>query len=178
MRRPLLLTPVVLAGLLAASIGVVSLLPKRLFYRNRRPTRAGAIVNRLGAWWPALGLPPRWWVILETTGRRSGRRRSTTLVVGEHAGDEYLVSMLGDRSEWVRNVRAAGGRAVIRHGRRRLVRLEEVPAEARAPILKSYLRRAMGARPHFPIAYTANVDEFDRIAAGFPTFRIVEERGA
>jgi len=35
----------------------------------------------------------------------------------------------------------------IRHGRRRAVRLEEVPVEQRAPVLKAYLKWALGARP-------------------------------
>ena len=55
--------------------------------------------------------------------------------------------MLGERSPWVHNVRAAGGRAVIRHGRRHEVRLIEVPPDERAPVIKAYLERAVGARP-------------------------------
>jgi hypothetical protein len=42
--------------------------------------------------------------------------------------------MLGERSPWVRNIRAAGGAAAIKHGQRHDVHLVEVPADARAPL--------------------------------------------
>jgi hypothetical protein len=80
--------------------------------------------------------------------------------------------MLGEDVEWVRNVRAAGGRAVLRRGKREAVRLEEVPAEQRAPILRAYLQHAEGARPHFPIDKDAPLAEFESIAATFPVFHI------
>jgi hypothetical protein len=43
--------------------------------------------------------------------------------------------MLGDDADWVRNVRAAGGNATLRHGRREEVRLEEVAPDRRALVL-------------------------------------------
>ena len=54
------------------------------------------------------------------------------------------MSMLGAEVDWVRNVKAAGGHVTLRHGRRELVCLEEVPADRRASILKAYLKRAPG----------------------------------
>jgi len=148
------------------------LLPNRVFYRAGRPTRLGRLANRGGAIYSGLGLPPSWWVTVETRGRVTGRTVSTTLVVGSHAGDVYLVAMLGESSGWVRNARADGGRAVIHHGRRRAVHLEEVPVAARARILRPYLRRARGARPHFPIPPGAPLADFERIAADYPVFRV------
>ena len=88
-------------------------------------------------------------------------------------GQRYLVSMLGENVDWVRNVRAADGRAVLRHGRREEVRLEEVPVELRAPVLKAYLKRAPGARPHVPVYKDAPLSEFERIAAQIPVFRVI-----
>ena len=70
----------------------------------------------------------------------------------------------------MRNVRAAGGRAMLRHGRREIVRLEEIDPGARAPILRRYLALAPGARAHVPVDRRAPLGEFDRIAAGYPTF--------
>ena len=87
-------------------------------------------------------------------------------------GERYLVSMLGDDVEWVRNVRAAGGKVTLRHGRREDVRLEDVPPERRAPLLQAYLHCAPGARPHFPISKDAPLAEFERIAPRFPVFRV------
>ena len=128
-------------------------------------------VFRLVSW---LGLPPPFIVTLEVKGRRSGRVRSTVLILAEHDGERFAVSVLGDDSDWVRNVRAAGHEAVIRHGRRQRVRLEEVPAEERAPVLKAYLKWALGARRIFGLGPDAPIEEFEQIAPRHPVFRIVK----
>jgi hypothetical protein len=73
----------------------------------------------------------------------------------------------------VRNVRAADGRAVIRHGWAREVELQEVPVGQRAPILQRYLDVAPGARPHVPVDRAGPAGEFARIAPDFPAFKVV-----
>jgi hypothetical protein len=88
-------------------------------------------------------------------------------------GERYLVSMLGAGVDWVRNVKAANGNVILRHGRREEVRLEEVPVNQRAPVLKAYLKRAPGARPHIPIHKDAALSEFERVASQFPVFRVI-----
>jgi hypothetical protein len=93
-------------------------------------------------------------------------------VIAEVAGERYLVSMLGQNANWVQNVRAAGGLATLRHGQAEAVRLEEVPAGECAPILKTYLRVAPGARPHIDIGLDAELSEFAKIAPLYPVFRI------
>ena len=108
----------------------------------------------------------------QVRGRRSGRGISFPVVIADYEGERYLVSMLGEDSNWVRNVRAAGGWAVLRHGRREAVLLEEVSAGTRAPILRRYLALAPGARPHIPIDRHAPLEAFERIAPEVPVFRI------
>jgi hypothetical protein len=88
-------------------------------------------------------------------------------------GERYLVSMLGDEAAWVRNLEAAAGQAVLRHGRDEQVQLEEVPAQRRAPVLKAYLRCAPGARPHIAVDKDAPLEEFEAIATRIPVFRIL-----
>ena len=95
-------------------------------------------------------------------------------MVADYEGQRYLVSMMGNDVAWVRNVRASEGAATLRHGYRRNIWLEEVDVEMRAPILKAYLARAIGARPHFEVSPDATLDEFSRIAGSYPVFRIVE----
>jgi hypothetical protein len=53
---------------------------------------------------------------LEVRGRRSSRLISFPVVVADYQGERYLVAMLGEGTNWVHNVRAAGG-AMLRHGR-------------------------------------------------------------
>jgi hypothetical protein len=105
-------------------------------------------------------------------GRRSGRVISFPVVIADFEGERYLVSMLGENANWVRNLKAAGYQAVLRHGRRETVRLQKVDVAARAPILRCYLRVAPGARPHIPVDFRAPVAEFEKVAADYPVFRI------
>ncbi len=105
--------------------------------------------------------------------RRSGQVRSTVVNWVEHEGERYFVSPRGD-AEWVRDVRAAGGEAVIRRRGRERVRLEDVASEQRAPILKAYLgENAMTTRKHFGVDPKAELGEFEAIAERHPVFRVV-----
>ena len=109
---------------------------------------------------------------LEVRGRSSGRRISFPVAIAEYDGERYIVSMLGENVNWVRNVRAARGEAVLRHGRSEAIRLVEVPADARAPILRRYLEVAPGGRPHLAVDWRAPLEEFDEISPRIPVFRI------
>jgi hypothetical protein len=147
---------------------------RRWFYAGGRPNRVARLLDRGTAALSARGAGPEYLVALEVPGRRSGRVVSLPLVVAAVDGERYLVSMLGEGANWVRNVRAAGGEVTLRHGRREEVRLEEVVApDLRAPVLKAYLRRASNAGAHVPIDKDAPLAEFERVAPGFPVFRIV-----
>lgn len=146
----------------------------RWLYRGGRPNRLGRLMVRFWG-----GVFARGWIMpervatLEVAGRRSGRTIALPVVIADHDGGRYLVSMLGEQANWVRNVRAARGRAVLRHGRRETVRLEEVPVAERPPILRRYLAVAPGARAHVPVDHQAPVREFEPIASRFPVFRVV-----
>ena len=146
---------------------------KRWLYRGGRPGRLARLLNRGWATLHARGIAPDYLVTLEVAGRRSGRTISFPLVMAAVEGERYLVSMLGNDVAWVRNVRAASGQAVLRHGRADRVRLEELAVEKRAPVLKAYLRRAPGARPHVPVDKDAPLEEFEAIADQFPVFRVL-----
>jgi len=145
---------------------------KRWLYRGNRPHFVARVLNRAWAILHARGIAPGYLVTLEVTGRRSGRPISFPLVMASIDGERYLVSMLGNDAAWVANVRAAGGRARMRHGRDEAVLLEEVPVEKRAPVLKEYLRRAPGARPHVPVSKDAPLAAFEAIAGQLPVFRV------
>jgi len=146
------------------------------FYR--RPAALTQVMNRMMGWLASFGLTPSRMITLEVKGRRSGQPRSTVVNEVEYGGDRYLVSPRGE-AEWVRNVRAAGGEATIRHRGRRRVRLDEVAVEERAPILKKYLgENAMSTRQQFGIDPKAEIAEFGAIAERHPVFRIVESRAS
>lgn len=145
----------------------------RWLYRGGRPNWLARVANRLTAAVFSKGVAVDYLATLEVTGRKSGRTLSLPVVIAIVEGQRYLVSMLGENVSWVQNVRAAGGKAVLRSGRREAVRLEEVPASERAPILKAYLQRAPGARPHVSVDKDAPLAEFEKIAPTLPVFRVV-----
>ena len=144
----------------------------RAMYRGGR---ADATARRLARMWAAvfgLGLAPRRWVTLEVPGRRSGRVARFPLGMADRDGQWYLVAMLGEHCNWVQNVRAAGGRATLRHRRAVACRLVEVPVSERAPVIKRYLEQVPGARPHIPVDRRAPVADFEAIAPRYPVFKV------
>ncbi|HEU4760024.1 MAG TPA: nitroreductase family deazaflavin-dependent oxidoreductase [Dehalococcoidia bacterium] len=154
------------------------------FYRDRRPTTLGRMINRSWSFLVSMGLTPSRWpgkppwgtLTLEIKGRRSGRPRSTIVTWVEHDAHRCFVSMLGEGSDWVRNVRAASGDAVIHRRGRQKVRLEEVPPDQRAPILQAYLKKtAISTRRHLGLDPKAPIEEFELIAAQYPVFRVATE---
>ena len=136
--------------------------------------RGNATARRYARVWNAafgLGLLPRRWVTLEVRGRRTGRVTRFPLGMADVGGQWYLVSMLGE-CNWVRNVRAAGGRATLRRRRARPVRLVELPVQERAPVIRRYVERVPGGRPHIPVDRHEPVEAFETIASGYPVFRV------
>lgn len=148
-------------------------------YRDGRPGAAARGANLVDAWLYSR----RWFRVeraatLEVVGRRSGTAVTLPVAIADHEGERYLVSMLGEDVNWVQNVRAAGGKAALLQGGRRLpVRLVEVPVADRPPVLRRYLAIAPGARPHVPVPRTAPLEDFERIAPRYPVFRIDDGAG-
>jgi hypothetical protein len=144
----------------------------RWMYRDGHPNALAKFMNQGSALVYGLGISPNYLVTLEVVGRKSGKVISFPLVMTVIGGSRYLVSMLGENANWVCNLAATGGKARLRHGISEEVRLVEVDAAQRAPILKAYLQRAPGARPHIPVSKDAPLAEFEQIAAQYPVFRV------
>ena len=144
---------------------------------GRRPNRLARLLNGAWARLAAAGMGPAQLVMLEVAGRRTGKAISFPVVVADYRGERYLVSMLGEGTNWVRNVRAAHGRAVLRRGHREVVQLDEVDPGQCAPILRRYLECAPGARTHIPVGRRAPLQGFERIAAQYPVFHVTVPEG-
>jgi deazaflavin-dependent oxidoreductase (nitroreductase family) len=117
---------------------------------------------------------------LEVRGRTSGAVRRTPVNVLELDGRTYLVSARGN-GQWVRNVRAAGGRLTLARGRRREAFVaEELPDEAKPAVLRAYLRKwKMEVGAFFDgVDAGASDAELLRIAPDHPVFRLVTPAGA
>lgn len=134
-----------------------------------------ATARRYARFWNVafrFGLLPRRWVTLEVRGRHTGLATRFPLGMADVGGQWYVVSMLGE-CNWVRNVRAAGGRATLQRCRAREVMLIEVPVEERAPVIRQYVRRVPGGRPHIPVDRHDPVEAFEAIASDYPVFAVV-----
>jgi deazaflavin-dependent oxidoreductase (nitroreductase family) len=151
--------------------------------RYRPPPRLYVRLQWLGFALTWLGLSPSQVVTLEVPGRRSGVIRRTNLLLAEHDGTYYLVALAGE-SQWVRNVRAAGGRVVLgRRRQRHAATLVEVPVRDRAPVIRAYMLR-WGRRPgsaqvareagtYFGVGSDPTLAELASVADRYPVFRVV-----
>jgi hypothetical protein len=128
-------------------------------------------------WFTSLGITSRT-VTLEVRGRKNGRPIHVSLSRTDYAGDRYFVSLAGE-VDWVKNVRAAGGKAVIISRRRIPVRLMEVPLEERAPVLLAYVQKrafthsgAQASEHFFGLGPKPTLEEMQEIAGHYLVFRI------
>ena len=115
--------------------------------------------------------------ILSVRGRKSGEWRSTPVNLLTHDGHRYLVAPRG-HTQWVRNLRAAGG-GELRIGRRvERFTATELPDEQKPEVLRAYLKRwkfevGMFFEGVGPDAPTSQLLE---IAPGYPVFQITTRR--
>lgn len=146
---------------------------KRWLYRTGRPGWIAKALNAVNDRFSAAGLlSPDRAVTMVVVGRKTGRDLHVPVVVADYRDERYLVSMLGKQANWVANVHAAQGRAMLRRKGDKPVLLTLVPVSGRAPIIRRYLELAPGARPHIPVDRRAPVADFENIAADYPVFRI------
>lgn len=111
--------------------------------------------------------------VLTVRGRRTGEPRRVVVNLLELDGERYLVSPRGN-TEWVRNVRAAGGGELAVGRRTESVLLTELPVEERAPVLRVYLDRWGWEVGRFVEGLTKDSSdaELRRAAPGFPVLRV------
>ena len=144
---------------------------QRWQFRGGRPNRSARVLSGLLGIAFGAGIGPNQAATIEVRGRKTGRKISFPIVVVDYEAERYLVAMLGDRTNWVRNVRA-DNHAVLRQGRREKVSLVEDFSGNRAAILRRYLELGAGARPFFPIDRRAPLGDFEAIVEEYPVFRV------
>jgi deazaflavin-dependent oxidoreductase (nitroreductase family) len=82
-----------------------------------------------------------WWVVLETTGRHSGKPRQVPLARGPTSeGSIWLIAVHGRHSSWVKNLEASSEVSIKLGGRWHRARPSLVPFDAR--VLKRFSRYA------------------------------------
>jgi len=109
--------------------------------------------------------------LLTTTGRKTGKPRTTPVTLVERDGHRWLVAPYGPVA-WVHNARAAGRVSLSRRGRRLEYTVREVTADEAGPVLKDYVRRARPTRPYFDATPGAPVADFVAEAGRHPVFEL------
>jgi hypothetical protein len=144
---------------------------QRWQFRDGRPNWSARVLSGLLGIVFAAGIGPNQAATIEVRGRKTGRMISFPIVVVDYEGDRYLVAILGDKTNWVRNLRA-DNHAVLQRGRRETVSVVEDFSGHRAAILRRCLEISPGARPFFPIDRRAPLGDFERIVEEYPVFRV------
>jgi deazaflavin-dependent oxidoreductase (nitroreductase family) len=122
--------------------------------------------------------------LLTVRGRKSGRLIETPLAIFVQEGNRYLIAPYGAMN-WVRNLRAAGGEAILTHGRRteKIHAIELSPVEA-APIFREAVRsgppgipaaifrgyRSLFVLPYLNVNTNSSLEEYEREVLTHPVF--------
>lgn len=154
-----------------------------------RPYRVGLFVRANNAVMRSLiraGARIGTFAVLTVPGRRTGRPVHVPLVVFSDGGNRYLVASYGIVN-WVRNLRAADGRAELRRGHTtEKITTVELPPEQAGPILRISLQngppgiprpivrifRRFFVLPYLDVDLNSSVDDFVRSAVNHPVFRV------
>jgi deazaflavin-dependent oxidoreductase (nitroreductase family) len=142
-------------------------------HRYLRPGRSDLILNGVVAGLTRLGVSVWGSRVLAVRGRTSGEWRTVPVNLLTLDGARYLVAPRGV-TQWVRNLRAAGG-GELRVGRRtEAFTAVEIDDDAKPAVLRAYLRRwKFEVGVFFDGVDASAPDETLRgIAAGYPIFRI------
>jgi deazaflavin-dependent oxidoreductase (nitroreductase family) len=111
--------------------------------------------------------------ILSVRGRSSGVMRSTPVNVLTVADARYLVAPRGE-TQWVRNIRVAGGGELTRGRRREPIAVREIGDDDKVEILRAYLRRWKAEVGVFfdGVSASSSAEELRRIAPDHPVFLV------
>ncbi|MFJ8199477.1 nitroreductase family deazaflavin-dependent oxidoreductase [Streptomyces sp. NPDC096152] len=130
-------------------------------------------LNSVIGWLARHGLSLAGSAELSVRGRKSGEMQRIPVNPHTYEGAQYLVSARG-HSQWVRNMRAAGG-GELRVGRKvRAFTAMELPDAEKLPVLRTYLDRwGWQVNDYFRGVTAASSDEEILAAApDHPVFRI------
>ncbi|HEY1237950.1 MAG TPA: nitroreductase/quinone reductase family protein [Solirubrobacterales bacterium] len=120
-----------------------------------------------------LGIKPAGSQTLAVRGRRSGEMRTTPVNPFELEGTTYLLAPRGN-TQWVRNLRAAGGEGELRSGRKvRRFHATEVADADKLPVFRLYMDKwAWEVKGFLGIDPKAPDEEVERILPDHPAFAL------
>jgi len=131
------------------------------------------VMNRAVAWLTRRGVSVWGSRVLAVRGRKSGEWRRTPVNVLTLEGERYLVAPRG-HVQWTHNMRAAGGGQLLLGRTVEDFTATEVPDDAKAPILRAYLKRWKAEVGAFfdGVGPDSTDEQLRAIASRHPVFRI------
>ncbi|MFF4116972.1 nitroreductase/quinone reductase family protein [Streptomyces sp. NPDC001714] len=145
--------------------------PSQPYYAEANPVAVR--MNSLVGWLARRGISLAGSAELSVRGRKSGKMQRVPVNPHTYDGTQYLVSARGN-SQWVRNMRVAGG-GELRVGRKvREFTVVELPDAEKLPVLRAYLEKwGWEVKQYFP-GVTARSSDDELVAAGadHPVFRL------
>lgn len=148
--------------------------PGTTTHRYVEPGKGDHRMNRVVGWLVRHGISVAGARVLAVRGRTSGEERTTVVNLLELDGERYLVAPRG-RTQWVRNLRAAGT-GDLRVGRRtQAFRADELADADKGPVLRAYLDRWGWEVGRFfeDLAKDSDDEAVAAVAPDFPVFRVV-----
>jgi deazaflavin-dependent oxidoreductase (nitroreductase family) len=141
--------------------------------RYLEPNRSARIFNTTVGQLTKMGVSVYGSRVLAVRGRKSGEWRTTPVNPLTIDGQRYLISPRGN-TQWVRNMRVAGG-GELRIGRRiEKFTATELPVEERPAVLRAYLKKWKFEVGMFfqGVGPDATEEKMLAIAPDHPVFRI------
>jgi deazaflavin-dependent oxidoreductase (nitroreductase family) len=132
------------------------------------------VFNRIVAGCTRIGISVWGSRVLRVPGRKTGEPRTVPVNLLTLDGTRYLVAPRGE-TQWVRNLRAAGGRGEMLLGRKvEAFASTEVADADKPPILRAYLKRWKAEVGVFfdGVSATSSAEDVARIAPKHPVFRL------
>ncbi|MBN9110241.1 MAG: nitroreductase family deazaflavin-dependent oxidoreductase [Pseudonocardia sp.] len=138
------------------------------------PGRSTALFNAAIAGLTRLGVSVWGSRVLAVRGRTSGEWRTTPVNLLTVDGERYLVAPRGV-TQWVRNIRVAGGGELHVGRRTEAITVTELADADKPALLREYLRRWKFEVGVFFDGVDASADDatLRAIAPGYPVFRVL-----
>ncbi|MFD4525690.1 nitroreductase family deazaflavin-dependent oxidoreductase [Streptomyces sp. NPDC058470] len=142
-----------------------------------KPKSFDRAMNGLVGWLARHGVSLLGSAELSVKGRKSGEWRKVPVNPLPYEGGPYLISARG-HSEWVRNLRAAGGGRLQVGRRSQEFTAVELPDAEKPVVLRTYLKKWGWEVGRFFGDVTANSSDEELLAAApkHPVFRITVKR--
>ena len=132
------------------------------------------VFNRVVAGCTRLGISVWGSRVLRVPGRKTGEPRTVPVNLLTFEETRYLVAPRGE-TQWVRNLRAAGGKGELLLGRKvEAFASTELTDDEKPPVLRAYLKRWKAEVGVFfdGVSATSSEEDVTRIAPKHPVFRL------